>query len=79
MAKNHTPIMMTENEKREYFGDLVYLINDVESIKHRNENLTKLESFLKSNREFPKIKIFRRKYGYKRRGKGNGKNDTGRD
>ena len=61
MAKNHTPIMMTENEKREYFEDLVYLINDVESIKHRNKNLTKLESFLKSNREFSKIKIFRRK------------------
>ena len=63
MAKNHTPIMMTENEKREYFGDLVYLINDVESIKRRNENLTKLESFLKSNREFSKIKMFRRRHG----------------
>ena len=63
MAKNHTPIMMTENEKREYFEDLVYLINDVESIKRRNENLTKLESFLKSNREFSKIKIFRRRHG----------------
>ena len=61
MAKNHTPIMMTENEKREYFEDLVYLINDVESIKHRNENLTKLESFLKSNREFSKIKMFKRR------------------
>ena len=63
MAKNHTPIMMTENEKRKYFEDLVYLINDVESIKRRNENLTKLESFLKSNREFSKIKIFRRRHG----------------
>ena len=63
MAKNHTPIMMTENEKREYFEDLVYLINDVESIKRRNENLTKLESFLKSNREFSKIKMFRRRHG----------------
>ena len=63
MAKNHTPIMMTENEKREYFEGLVYLINDVESIKHRNENLTKLESFLKSNREFSKIKMFRRRHG----------------
>lgn len=63
MAKNHTPIMMTENEKREYFEGLVYLINDVESIKRRNENLTKLESFLKSNREFSKIKMFRRRHG----------------
>ena len=61
MAKNHTPIMTTDKEKREYFEDLVYLINDVESKKYRSENLTKLESFLKSNREFSKIKIFRRK------------------
>ena len=63
MAKNHTPIMTTDKEKRDYFEDLVYLINDVESIKHRNENLTKLESFLKSNREFSKMKIFRRRHG----------------
>ena len=55
--------MMTENEKREYFEDLAYLINDVESIKHRNKNLTKLESFLKSNREFSKIKMFRIRHG----------------
>lgn len=59
----YLPIMTTDKEKREYFEDLVYLINDVESIKHRNGNLTKLESFLKSNREFSKIKIFRRRHG----------------
>ena len=64
MKNNYQPVMTTDKEKTEYFEDLVYLVNDEELKEERDTNLTNLKKFLRSNREFSEIKMFRRKHGF---------------
>ena len=59
----YLPILTTARERNDYFENLIEKINNNKFSSVRDNNLNKLESFLKSNREFSKIKIFRRRHG----------------
>lgn len=59
----YLPILKTDEEKETYFREIVKNINDKAYKESRELNLNSLESFIKSNRWYSNLRMFRRKHG----------------
>lgn len=57
----YLPILTTAREKNDYFENLIEKINNNKFSSVRDNNLNKLESFVKFHKEFLNVKIFRKK------------------